>query len=196
VSTDENAKSNSANAEQDQKILKLVRALNEFDGVCATVNSGVVRSRTGPPQAKDWSICLEIPQDETGWFLLEFLAWLINNDFQKAGMEVRFLPYSQPPYLQIPGRNLMFVVEGRCPAEQVAVAIQRARKECYVPPSRLQEFILDSYGPECLESYIKQNQADEKRRNRKRSRAQPAADLTQFKLNIQDIPEGVIRFRR
>jgi hypothetical protein len=192
VSTDENAKSNSTNAEQDQKVLKLVRALNEFDGVCATVNSGVVRSRTELSKAKDWSICLEIPQDETGWFLLEFLAWLINNDFQKAGMDVKFLPFSQPPYLQIPGRNLMFVVEGRCPAEQVATAIQRARKECYVPPSRLQEFILDSYGPDCLENYIKQSQADEKRRNKKRSRAQSA----QFKVNIQDIPEGVIRFRR
>ena len=157
MSTEENVKSNLASGEQDQKILKVIRALNEFDGVRATVNSGVVRLRSEPSQSKDWSVCVEIPHDETGWFLLEFLAWLINNDFQKAGMEVRFLPFSQPPYLQIPGRNLMFVVEGRCPAEQVATGIQLARKECYVPPARLHDFILDSYGPECLESYIKQN---------------------------------------
>ena len=197
MSTEENVKSNSTNGEQDQKILKLIRALNEFDGVRATVNSGVVRLRSEAPESKDWSICVEIPQDETGWFLLEFLSWLINNDFQKAGMEVRFLPFSQPPYLKIPGRNLMFVIEGRCPAEQVATGIQLARKECYVPPARLQDFILDSYGPECLENYIKQNRIEEKRKNRKRLNPHSSSQkLTPTALDIKDIPAGVIRFRR
>jgi hypothetical protein len=193
VSTEENAKSNSASGEQDQKVLKLVRAFNEFDGVRATVNSGVIRSRSGSSNGKDWSICLEISQDETGWFLLEFLAWLINNDFQKAGMEVRFFPVSQPPYLQIPGRNLMFVVEGRCPAEQAATAIQLARKECYVSPSQLHEFILDSYGPEGLKTFIKQEKVSEKKKNRKHT---PAVTQDIVLNSGQEIPEGVIRFRR
>jgi hypothetical protein len=194
VSTEENAKSNSVNGEQDQKVLKLIRALNEFEGVRATVHSGIVRTRS-TSQGKEWSVCIEIPQDETGWFLLEFLAWLINDDFQKAGMEVRFFPFSQPPYLQIPGRNLMFVVEGKCPAEQVATSIQLARKECYVPPSRLHDFILDSYGPECLEQYVKQMKMDEKKRSRRLS----SDPLVYGNLNFDDgkeIPEGVIRFRR
>ena len=194
MSTEENAKSNSVHSEQDQKVLKLIRALNEFDGVRATINSGIVRTRS-TSQGKEWSVCVEIPQDETGWFLLEFLAWLINDDFQKAGMEVRFFPFSQPPYLQIPGRNLMFVVEGRCPAEQVATAIQLARKECYVPPSRLHDFILDSYGPECLEQYVKQVKIDEKKKNRRISQGPIVHRPFNFP-DVKKIPEGVIRFRR
>jgi hypothetical protein len=189
---EENAKSNSVNGEQDQKVLKLIRALNEFDGVRATVNSGVVRTRS---QGKEWSVCIEIPQDETGWFLLEFLAWLINDDFQKAGMEVRFFPFSQPPYLQIPGRNLMFVVEGKCPPEQVATSIQLARKECYVRPSQLHEFILDSYGPECLEQYLKQMKLDEKKKNRRLSSDPMVHGALNF-ADVKEFPEGVIRFRR
>jgi hypothetical protein len=195
VSTEENAKQNGAQSDQGMKIVKLVRALNEFDGLNATVNTGSIRSRLQTTKNKEWSICVEIAQSEDGWFLLEFLAWLINNDFQQAGMDVRFIPFSRPPYLHIPGRNLMFVVEGVCPADQVAVAIQRARKECYVPPSRLQDFILDSYGPESLEEYFKENKSRQKKQSVARAKVSAKyQDLTMS--SIKNLPSGVIRFNR
>jgi len=195
VSTEENAKQNGAQSDQGMKIVKLVRALNEFDGLNAMVNTGSIRSRLGTTKNREWSICVEIAQSDDGWFLLEFLAWLINNDFQQAGMDVRFVPFSRPPYLHIPGRNLMFVVEGMCPADQVAVAIQRARKECYVPPSRLQDFILDSYGPECLEQYLKENKSRQKKQGIARAKVSTKyQDLTMSA--IKNLPSGVIRFNR
>jgi hypothetical protein len=193
VSTE--AKRNSAQSERGMKIVKLVRALNEFDGLNATVNTGSVRSRLETSKNREWSICVEIAQNEDGWFLLEFLAWLINNDFQQAGMDVRFVPYSRPPYLHIPGRNLMFVVEGVCPADQVAVAIQRARKECYVPPARLQDFILDSYGPECLEEYVKENKSRQKRQSIMRAKIS-AKYQDPILSALKNLPSGVIRFNR
>lgn len=196
MSTEENAKQNGAQSDQGMKIVKLVRALNEFEGLNATVNTGSVRSREGTSKNGEWSICVEIAQCDDGWFLLEFLAWLINNDFQQAGMDVRFMPYSRPPYLHIPGRNLLFVVEGVCPADQVAIAIQRARKECYVPPSRLQDFILDSYGPECLEMYLKENKTRQKKQNIARAKVSSKyQDPTLNALN-KNLPSGVIRFNR
>ena len=196
MSTEENVKQN-AQSDQGMKIVKLVRALNEFEGLNATVNTGSIRSRAVTSKNREWSICVEIAQSEDGWFLLEFLAWLINNDFQQAGMDVRFIPYSHPPYLHIPGRNLMFIVEGDCPADQVAVAIQRARKECYVPPERLQDFILDSYGPECLEEYSKENKSRQKRQNIARSKVSVQyQDPTLNALNFKNLPSGVIRFNR
>lgn len=194
MSTEENAKQNGAQSDQGMKIVKLVRALNEFDGMNATVNTGSIRSRLETTKNKEWSICVEIAQSEDGWFLLEFLAWLINNDFQQAGMDVRFVPYSRPPYLHIPGRNLMFVVEGACPADQVAVAIQRARKECYVPPSRLQDFIFDSYGPESLEEYLKENKSRQKKQSVARAKVSKYQNLTMSA--IKNLPSGVIRFNR
>jgi hypothetical protein len=193
VSTE--AKQNSAQSERGMKIVKLVRALNEFDGLNATVNTGSVRSRLETSKNREWSICVEIAQNEDGWFLLEFLAWLINNDFQQAGMDVRFVPYSRPPYLHIPGRNLMFVVEGVCPADQVAVAIQRARKECYVPPARLQDFILDSYGPECLEEYVKENKSRQKKQSIMRAKIS-AKYQDPILSALKNLPSGVIRFNR
>jgi hypothetical protein len=197
VSTEENAKQNNAQSDQGMKVVKLVRALNEFEGLNATVNTGSIRSRVGMSKNREWSICVEIAQSDEGWFLLEFLAWLINNDFQQAGMDVRFFPYSRPPYLHIPGRNLIFVVEGLCPADQVAVAIQRARKECYVPPTRLQDFILDSYGPECLEMYLKENKSRQKKQNIARAKASSKyQDPTLNALNLKNLPSGVIRFNR
>lgn len=194
MSTEENAKQNGAQSDQGMKIVKLVRALNEFDGMNATVNTGSIRSRLETTKNKEWSICVEIAQSEDGWFLLEFLAWLINNDFQQAGMDVRFVPFSRPPYLHIPGRNLMFVVEGACPADQVAVAIQRARKECYVPPSRLQDFILDSYGAESLEEYLKENKSRQKKQSVARAKVSKYQNLTMS--TIKNLPSGVIRFNR
>ena len=195
MSTEENAKPNGAQSDRGMKIVKLVRALNEFEGLNATVNTGSIRSRVGTSKNREWSICVEISQSENGWFLLEFLAWLINNDFQQAGMDVRFIPYSRPPYLHIPGRNLIFVVEGVSPADQVAVAIQRARKECYVPPERLQDFILDSYGPDCLQEYLKENKSRQKKQN-----IAGAKVSTQYQdptLNtLKNLPSGVIRFSR
>ncbi len=197
MSTEENAKQNSAQSDQGMKIVKLVRALNEFEGLIATVNTGSIRSRAATTKNREWSICVEIAQSEHGWFLLEFLAWLINNDFQQAGMEVRFVPYSRPPYLHIPGRNLIFVVEGVCPAEQVAVAIQRARKECYVPPERLQDFILDSYGAECLEEHLKENKSRQKKQNIARAKVSAKyQDPTLNGLSFKNLPSGVIRFNR
>jgi hypothetical protein len=197
VSTEENAKQNGTQSDQGMKVVKLMRALNEFEGLNATVNTGSIRSRAGNSNKREWSICVEIAQGENGWFLLEFLAWLINNDFQQAGMEVRFVPYSRPPYLHIPGRNLLFVVEGVCPADQVAVAIQRARKECYVPPARLQEFILDSYGPDCLEMYLKENKSRQKKQNIVRAKVSGKyQDPALSAVNLKNLPSGVIRFSR
>jgi hypothetical protein len=195
VSTEENAKQNGAQSDRGMKIVKLVRALNEFDGLNATVNTGSIRARLGTTKNREWSICVEIAQSEDGWFLLEFLAWLINNDFQQAGMDVRFVPFSRPPYLHIPGRNLMFVVEGLCPADQVAVAIQRARKECYVPPARLQDFILDSYGQKCLELYLKENKSKQMKQSIARAKVS-AKYLDPTVSALKNLPSGVIRFNR
>jgi hypothetical protein len=91
----------------------------------------------------------------------------------------------------------MFVVEGLCPADQVAVAIQRARKECYVPPARLQDFILDSYGLECLEEYFKENKSRQKKQNNGRAKASAKyLDPTLIAVKFKNLPSGVIRFSR
>lgn len=178
----------------DRKILKLIRAFNEFPGVQGSCISGAgPRSRGIDKGEKGWTLSLNIEQNETGWFVLEFLGWLINNDFQKAGMNIQFLPNSQPPYLNFPGNTLVFEVSGTCSADQAADAVRRARKECFVAPENLGDFILDSYGPECLESFLRNQKPA------KNGSANVRGSLEQLKAASGErlvLPSGVIRFRR
>jgi hypothetical protein len=194
VAVDRKNKRNAAK-EADRKILKLLRAFNEFPCVQAScVSTAGPRSKAGRIGEKSWNLSLSIERNETGWFVLEFLAWLINNDFEKAGMDIQFLPDSQPPYLNFPGRTLLFEVSGTCLPDQTADAIRRARKECFIAPEHLEDFILDSYGPECLESYTRQNQ-----KNPKTGASRNLPSLEQLKAAAGErvsLPSGVIRFRR
>lgn len=49
-------------------------------------------------------------QDTLGFRTLEFLAWVVN-DMLNAGERLHFFPVSPPPYLNVPGRSLSFVLE-------------------------------------------------------------------------------------
>jgi hypothetical protein len=122
----------------DSKIRRLVRALNSFDGAVFTIGS----CGGHPPPLKGgqwsdgtWYVTFGVTHNANGWRALEFLAWLINNDYERAGHKVQLYPTSPPPYLNGPGQTLRFALEGIEGEDPDALAswITNARKESYVP---------------------------------------------------------------
>ena len=53
-----------------------------------------------------------LPSGKFGWYLLEHLAWVVNEDYRGAGRNVILLPISPPPYLNTVGQCLHFLIEG------------------------------------------------------------------------------------
>jgi hypothetical protein len=123
--------------ELDSNVVDLVRALNAFAGI-KTIGSCGGHREPGPGQAREgsWWVTFEIEHSEDGWFALEFLAWLINNDYWRAGHKVHLYPTSPPPYLNEPGRVLKFSLEGYGSEdpEELAEWIDRVREESYIGP--------------------------------------------------------------
>jgi len=63
-------------------------------------------------QAGTWYVKFTLPSGKFGWYLLEHLAWVVNEDYRGSGRNVILLPTSAPPYLNTVGQCLHFVIEG------------------------------------------------------------------------------------
>lgn len=99
----------------DATIVTLVRALNRYPGVMTVGSCGGHEVITTPSQweAGSWYVKFRLPSDKFGWYLLEHLAWVVNEDYRLADPRVILLPTAAPPYLNTVGQCLYFVVEGR-----------------------------------------------------------------------------------
>jgi len=121
----------------DANIRDLVTALNAFGGI-QTIGScgGHPDPRPGQWAEGTWYVTFTVGHSESGWFALEFLAWLINNDYRRAGHHVMLYPTSPPPYLNQPGQSLRFALEGYDGEEPEALAawVNQLRAECFVAP--------------------------------------------------------------
>lgn len=100
--------------ELDTNIVKLVQALNRYPGVMTVGSCGghEVISNPSQWQAGTWYVKFSLPSGKFGWYLLEHLAWVINEDYRGSGRSVILLPISPPPYLNTVGQSLRFVIEG------------------------------------------------------------------------------------
>ncbi|MBA2449675.1 MAG: hypothetical protein H0V51_16765 [Chloroflexi bacterium] len=134
-----NADGQPAGEEIDTSILPLVDALNAFDGI-STIGScgGHPEPLNNPSQWPEgsWYVKFDVARTVAGWRVLEFLAWLINNDYARSGHQVVLLPKSPPPYANTPGKCLSFALEGSAgeDAAQLATWMDRCREQCYIPP--------------------------------------------------------------
>lgn len=98
----------------DPNIVSLVRALNRYPGVETLGSCGGHEVTTNESQweAGTWYVKFTLPWDRTGWYVMEHLAWAINNDYSRGDHKVIFMPKSPPPFLNTPGECLAFVIEG------------------------------------------------------------------------------------
>lgn len=98
----------------DPNIVGLVRALNRYPGLMTIGSCGGHEIITNPSQwvAGTWYVKFDLHADRLGWYVLEHLAWAINEAYRGAGHHVILLPTAPPPYLNTPGQCLHFVVEG------------------------------------------------------------------------------------
>lgn len=121
----------------DANIRRLVNALNAFDGITTIGSCGGHPKplKGGQWPEGTWYVKMKFRHDARGWRALEFLAWLINNDYARAGHQVVLIPTAAPPYLNGPGRVLSFVIEGRGGEDPNALArwMNKARTGVFVP---------------------------------------------------------------
>jgi len=122
----------------DPLIQRLVDALNAFDGIqthgsCGGHPEPLLR---GQWPAGSWYVKLRVDKTEHGWRALEFLAWLINNAYQRDAHHVTLYPVAPPPYLNTPGQVLSFALEGFDGENPDALAdwMQQVRERAYIPP--------------------------------------------------------------
>lgn len=100
--------------ELDPNIVRLVQALNRYPGVMTVGSCGghEVISNPSQWQTGTWYVKFSLPSGKFGWYLLEHLAWVINEDYRGSGRSVILLPISPAPYLNTVGQSLRFVIEG------------------------------------------------------------------------------------
>lgn len=126
----------------DPNIRRLCAALNRFEGI-ETIGScgGHENPQECQAPAGSWWVTFGVAHTEDGWRALEFLAWLINNDYARAGRHVICYPEAAPPYLNHPGHMLRFALEGQDNEDPNALAawINKLRRQFYVPPGAEQE---------------------------------------------------------
>lgn len=123
----------------DPNIVSLVRALNGYPAVVTIGSCGGHENPTNPSQweAGSWYVKFEIMPDRTGWYVLEHLAWVVNENARLLGEEnVILLPISAPPHLNIPGRCLSFVIEGRGNADPNELAKDVSELRRYLTKKR------------------------------------------------------------
>jgi hypothetical protein len=122
----------------DASILQLVEALNAFAGVHTIGSCGGHPEplKGGQWPAGSWYVKFRVEQSEPGWRALEFLAWLINNAYQRDEHHVTLYPTAPPPYLNTPGQVLAFALEGYDGEDpnQLADRMDHIRASAYIPP--------------------------------------------------------------
>lgn len=124
----------------DPHILPLVEAPNAFQGI-HTIGSCGGHKDPGPAQwpAGTWYVNFLVDRTDAGWFALEFIAWLINNDYRRADHHVMVYPTAPPPYLNTPGQCLRWAIEGYEGENPFELAdwIKATMKESYISPEEL-----------------------------------------------------------
>jgi hypothetical protein len=124
----------------DPSIQHLVDALNAFAGIHTIGSCGGHPEplRGGQWPAGSWYVKFRVDKDAYGWRALEFLAWLINNAYQRAEHHVTLYPTAPPPYLNAPGRVLAFALEGYDGEDpnQLAEWMDQLRTRAYIPPAQ------------------------------------------------------------
>ncbi len=122
----------------DPLIQRLVDALNAFDGVQTHGSCGGHPEplKGGQWPAGAWYVKFRVDKTERGWRALEFLAWLINNAYQRGEHHVTLYPVAPPPYLNTPGQVLSFALEGYDGEDPDALAewMDQVRRDAYIPP--------------------------------------------------------------
>lgn len=124
-------------AQIDANIVSLVRVLNAYPEVTTIGSCGGHRTITNASQwqAGSWYVKFEIAPTEHGWYVLEFLAWAINEDFRHTYPQVTLLPTAPPPYLNAPGNVLSFVIE--CfdgpPPDELAESLEQVASDLVLP---------------------------------------------------------------
>jgi hypothetical protein len=122
----------------DPVIQRLVDALNAFAGIRTHGSCGghAEPLRGGQWPAGTWYIKFRVDKGEHGWRALEFLAWLINNAYQRDEHHVTLYPIAPPPYLNGPGQVLSFALEGYANENPDVLAdwIQQVHQQAYIPP--------------------------------------------------------------
>ena len=129
--------------ELDANMINLVRALNSYPGVTTIGSCGGHEEPLKPGQwsAGTWYVKFDISKDRLGWYVLEFLAWAINNDAARtlaSWDHLVLLPKAAPPYLNTPGDMLSFVLEsynGQDP-DDLAAFLEKVRPEFILPDSQ------------------------------------------------------------
>jgi hypothetical protein len=137
--------------ELDPPIVTLVRALNQLPGIYTGGSCGGHEESVSPVSApaNAWWIgfgleriahegeLVAVPTDEA-WLSLEFLAWF-TQDFRGTGADVDLRASSHPPWINIPGQTLGFVLEGFRDGErpyepdELADELARAAIRFYIP---------------------------------------------------------------
>jgi hypothetical protein len=122
----------------DSSIQCLVDALNAFEGIETIGNCGghAEPLKGGQWPAGSWYVKFRVDKSEHGWRALEFLAWMINNAYQRADHHVTLYPTAPPPYLNEPGGVLAFALEGYDGEDSTALAdwMDQLRHNAYTPP--------------------------------------------------------------
>jgi hypothetical protein len=100
-------------AELDPNIVALVAALNSFRGIttCGSCG-GHPEPRPGQWPAGEWVVSFQVAPGAYGRRAVEFLAWLVNNDAHRDGLQVHLDVFAPPPYLNIPGECVSFHLGG------------------------------------------------------------------------------------
>ncbi len=122
----------------DQKLVALRLALDAFEGI---VTSGGGHPHPSPAQNPEekWSVTFQVEPSPDGWFALEFLAWVINNDYVRAGHNVQLTLRSAPPYLNFPGETMVFdVVGAQEDPQRLADHLHQLRELVYISPEALE----------------------------------------------------------
>ncbi len=120
--------------ELDLKLIALRLALDAFEGI---VTSGGGHPNPSPEQDPEeaWSVTFQVEPSPDGWFALEFLAWAINNDYVRGGHDVQLTLNSAPPYLNFPGKTMVFGVVGiQEDPQKLADNLHQLRELLYISP--------------------------------------------------------------
>jgi len=123
----------------DPPVQRLVGALNAFDGIETIGSCGghPAPLRGGQWAAGSWYVKFRVDKNAHGWRALEFLAWLVNNSYQRNNHHVTLLyPIAPPPFLNTPGEVLAFALEGYDGEGPDALAdwMVECWENAYIPP--------------------------------------------------------------
>jgi hypothetical protein len=126
----------------DPPVVGLVQTLNELPGIETISSCGGGEGHSDPPDRWHVGFRLEVEAAHSpwptpdAWLSLEWLAWLTNGNLRRrTGIEMEL--NAPPPYLNVPGRSIYFMINGRrgedgMEPDEFAASIARYAPEFYV----------------------------------------------------------------